>query len=369
MRTGLLAALALGMLMATALPSSGLAATTPQAIVERLARRVEAGDRTLDILVLSAGGQNGAYGAGYLLGWSERSGGLPQFDLVTGVSAGSLMAPFAQDGGPEALATVSDLYLNAVRDITPTPDPLALIRPTGGLTNPKRMRTAVARHVDPARAARIRAAGAEDRQLLVATADLNSGVQVVWNMADELGRPDGLSRSHDILMASSAIPGVIPPVEIDGRTHIDGGVGGVLLLPLSLRDFERLGERLRPRGGSPTTVRLWVIVNMWNDPRTADLRPTARSAIARRSNLLLYVQAQRAALLRLWELGRAVDRGVPGLRMEMRWTAVPGEIAADPAAAKLFDAGFMARLYAAGRDTARGPDPWRTEPPAFLTND
>src|SRR5262245_7083137 len=45
-------------------------------------------------LALSGGGDDGAFGAGLLVGWSER-GDRPVFDVVTGVSTGSLSAPFA----------------------------------------------------------------------------------------------------------------------------------------------------------------------------------------------------------------------------------------------------------------------------------
>ncbi len=45
-------------------------------------------------LILSAGGEDGAYGAGLLGGWSK-TGKRPEFSLVTGVSTGALIAPFA----------------------------------------------------------------------------------------------------------------------------------------------------------------------------------------------------------------------------------------------------------------------------------
>ena len=48
----------------------------------------------INILVLSGGADNGAYGAGLLNGWSDR-GTRPRFDIVTGVSTGALTAPFA----------------------------------------------------------------------------------------------------------------------------------------------------------------------------------------------------------------------------------------------------------------------------------
>jgi len=45
-------------------------------------------------LAISGGGDNGAFGAGLLYGWTE-AGTRPEFKLVTGVSTGALIAPFA----------------------------------------------------------------------------------------------------------------------------------------------------------------------------------------------------------------------------------------------------------------------------------
>ena len=49
-------------------------------------------------LAISGGGDDGAFGAGLLAGWSAR-GDRPVFGLVTGVSTGALSAPFAFLGG------------------------------------------------------------------------------------------------------------------------------------------------------------------------------------------------------------------------------------------------------------------------------
>ena len=43
-------------------------------------------------LALSGGGQNGAFGAGLLNGWTA-SGTRPEFQIVTGISTGALAAP------------------------------------------------------------------------------------------------------------------------------------------------------------------------------------------------------------------------------------------------------------------------------------
>src|SRR6476661_6059234 len=84
-------------------------------VIERLVRRARArNDGTLDILLLSGGGQNGAFGVGFMRGWSERTENrMPRFDMVTGISTGALQAPYALLGTPAALDTVTALYRRA----------------------------------------------------------------------------------------------------------------------------------------------------------------------------------------------------------------------------------------------------------------
>src|SRR5262249_43704681 len=58
------------------------------------------GRKLIDTLALSGGGSDGAFGAGVLAGWSKR-GDRPEFQVVTGVSAGAIIAPFAYLGPSE----------------------------------------------------------------------------------------------------------------------------------------------------------------------------------------------------------------------------------------------------------------------------
>ena len=85
--------------------------TLRDTVIERLVRRaVRRGDRTLDVLMLSGGGQNGSFGVGFLRGWKQRATEtMPEFDLVTGVSTGALQAPYALLGTRTALDTITAL--------------------------------------------------------------------------------------------------------------------------------------------------------------------------------------------------------------------------------------------------------------------
>ena len=61
-----------------------------------------------NLLAISGGGADGAFGAGLLTGWTQ-AGTRPAFKLVTGVSTGALTAPFA------FLGPAWDKQLTAVR--------------------------------------------------------------------------------------------------------------------------------------------------------------------------------------------------------------------------------------------------------------
>src|SRR3954469_23352516 len=65
----------------------------------------------VQLLAVSGGGENGAFGAGLLCGWSEHRS-RPVFELVTGVSTGALTAPFAYLGSsydPQLRAVYTEL--------------------------------------------------------------------------------------------------------------------------------------------------------------------------------------------------------------------------------------------------------------------
>lgn len=339
-------------------------------IVDRLARRAaRRGDRTLDVLLLSGGWQNGAYGTGFLRGWRTAggAGAMPRFDLVTGVSTGALQAPFALLGTGPALDTLAAIYARAADRIAPTVDWLWWLRRTGGVVRTGRYEATIAAVVDARLRDDLRAAFAEGRQLAVATTDYDLGTGRLWDLADVLGATDTararLDAARDVFYTSTAIPGVFPPRVLDGHAHGDGGTIANVLPALDLDDYRALAGRLRARGvDGPVTVRLWVVQNFWTHARPEPLAVASRRKVSARSNALLFWTQQSQALAALATLGRAVSADVPGLRLEVRATAIPAEYSLDPAAGKLFDAGFMARLAALGEARARSASPWDVAP-------
>lgn len=189
------------------------------------------------ILALSGGGANGAWGAGVLVGWSQR-GDRPAFDIVTGVSTGALAAPFAFLG-PEWDDRLESAYTDGeTRSLVSWRSFAALFRPS--LFSPNDLRELVERHVTPRMLAAIAAEHGRGRRLLVATTDLDAQETVIWDMGmvAAQGGTQGLILFRDILIASASIPGVFPPVLIaglddEGRVvqtmYVDGGVNAPFL--------------------------------------------------------------------------------------------------------------------------------------------
>lgn len=341
---------------------------TTDSIVDRLARRALArGDRTVDILLLSGGGQGGAYGVGFLRGWKARTEApMPTFDLVSGISTGALQAPFAFLGTEVALDTVAALYRRAARSIAPTFDWLFWLRKTGGLVKTTRLERTIASTMDTTMQSQLQSAFRDGRQLVIGTTDFDLGIGRTWDLSREFaGGAAVLPRVHTLFLAASAIPGIFPPKVIDGRVHADGGIIANVHPVLALAQYERLAQRARAMGfKEPVTVRLWGIMNLWTQIEAKVIAPASRKAMSDRALLLLFWSQQPQILQRLVELTRAVNSDVDGIRMELHFTTMPAAVAGDPAASKLFDRAFMLRLEKLGYERAQGTSPWDLKPPS-----
>jgi predicted acylesterase/phospholipase RssA len=185
----------------------------------------------LQLLAVSGGGENGAFGAGLLCGWSIQ-GTRPTFDWVTGVSTGALTAPFAFLGSaydPQLRSVYTGL---SPSDVLTTRFFTAALFADALADNAPLYKT-ISRYLDQRMLADIARAYDEGRLLLIGTTDLDAQVPVIWNIGAiaKSGHPRALEIIRKVLLASAAIPGAFPPTMIDvtigGQTyqemHVDGG--------------------------------------------------------------------------------------------------------------------------------------------------
>lgn len=337
-------------------------------VLARLVRRVVArGDGSLDVLMLSGGGQNGAFGTGFLRGWRSRTDeAMPQFDLITGISTGALQAPYALLGTTVAMDTLTELYRNAQERVAPSIDWWSWLRKTGGLVNTKKFDHTLRQSVNGEFGAQLRQALGTDRQVVFATTDYDLGIGRTWLLADALGVGDaGLARTQLLLKAATSIPGIFPPVIVDGHVHGDGGVITNVLPLLELSDYEQLGKALRARGVPHVTIRLYVVMNMWAHAPLLVMDPANRKAISSRSNEMLFYAHQPQTLELLETLSHAITTSVSGITMQFKLAALPSDQSLVPGAQKLFDRAFIQHLDSLGYAKAISAGPWDVVPSVY----
>lgn len=329
-------------------------------VLARLARR-SLDDDTLDVLYLSGGGQNGAWGAAFLRGWFDRpDAAMPRFDLITGISTGALQAPFVLQGAAAPLDTLRQLYLSSATTFAPSVDWWFWLRRTGGVVTTKKYERTLAAVMDSGRIAALRAALADDRQLLVATTDLDLGVGRIWDVGERLQRGGAaLDTVRTLLYTATAIPGIFPPRLIEGHLHVDGGVVANALSLLDRTAVQRL-VALRHAAGrtSPLHVRLWVVMNVWTHVSPAVTPASRRGRIYDRAYWVTFWSAMPQFLQSLDATAHAVTSGVPGATMTLRIAAPPASLGEEKGALTLFDARWMARLDSLGVQAARSANPW-----------
>jgi hypothetical protein len=204
-------------------------------------------------LAISGGGDDGAFGAGLLLGWTAR-GNRPQFNVVTGISTGALSAPFAFLG-PDYDDELKKVYTETSVDDIFNKEPILGILSGDAATDTTPLKRLIARYVDRTMIRRIGEEYEKGRLLLIATTNLDQARSVIWNIGAIARSPDPRARELiiEVLRASASIPGAFPPVmldvTVDGKRyeemHVDGGaMTQVFLYPPSLR--LKTVERLRP---------------------------------------------------------------------------------------------------------------------------
>src|SRR4051794_88877 len=176
---------------------------------------VSAGMPPVQLLAVSGGGENGAFGAGLLCGWSEE-GTRPEFELVTGVSTGALTAPFAYLGStydPQLRAVYTELepdHVLRTRFVT------AALWDDAMADNSPLFKT-ISRYLNDQMLADIAKAYDKGRLLLIGTSDIDAQQPVIWNIGAiaKSGHPKAADTVRRILLASAAIPGAFPPTLFD----------------------------------------------------------------------------------------------------------------------------------------------------------
>jgi len=322
--------------------------------LEGCARRISTSDRPVNLLSISGGGSNGAYGAGMLKGWTEK-GDRPEFDIVTGISTGALISPFAFIGA-EVDAELEAAYTTTTdKDIFDELGLFGIMRQRDAVATTEPMAALIKRQIDDAKLKRIAAEHRKGRRLYVGTTMMDSQRMAVWDMgaiacSDHPDAPDLFLR---ILRASASIPVAFPPVyfevEYEGRKydemHSDGGCMTQVFGAGLLARVMKLGNR---KAGN-----LYLIRNSRLDPSTTAFEPKLASIAMRAMDTMIMSQG-------LGDLFRAYLMAMDG-GFSFNLAFIPEDFKADKEGE--FDKVYMRKLFDTGWKQAREGYPWKKVPP------
>lgn len=312
-------------------------------------------DRTA--LALSGGGSDGAFGAGVLYGWTK-AGGRPEFDVVTGISTGALIAPFAFLG-PDYDEQLKTAFTEITGRNIFVRRNLLTVFGADSLTDNAPMINLVRSYVTEDMVSNIAKEHRKGRRLLIGTTNLDAERPVIWDIgaiaaSNVTGRTELIK---NVIVASAAIPAIFPPVRInvtaDGQTfdelHVDGGTSNqVFLFPpnLSLSSLDRAAGRKGER-------RLYVIRNGKVTPEYSAVKPRLVPILTKSVNALIKTQGN-GDLYRLYSLSER-----EGIEFKATW--IPASF--DKVEREPFDQSYMRALFQTGYDIGRRGVQWETQPP------
>lgn len=326
----------------------------------------ENGQRRYNALALSGGGSHGAFGAGFLIGATE-AGLRPRFKLITGISTGALIAPFAflgpdyDDQLKEAFTSINTRNIMEINSLAGIVSGESFAK-TGPLAN------LIEKYFNEAFLQAVAAAHNQGRRLYIGTTNLDTQRLIVWNMGliANSDSPYALELFQKVVLASASIPAAFPPVMIkvkaDGQIydelHVDGGTrtqvffyGGTLDLQAAARaagfaDSSYLGN-------------IYIIRNGHLSPEPEIIERKLMDITGRAVNTMI----KSAAVSDLYRIYAFAQRE----NINFHYIDIPDDLvvveeeAFDPVAMNaMFDAGYKLGLSA---------DPWEKAPPGLLTSE
>ncbi len=321
------------------------------------------GSTSYKALALSGGGANGAFGSGFLYGWTK-AGTRPKFKLVTGISTGALIAPFAFIG-PEYDEQLKRLYTTIhTKDILNTRSFISWIW-NESLADTGPLEKMIARNFDQQILRAIAREHSYGRRFYVGTTNLDAQQFVVWNMGAiaSSDHPDALKLFHKILLASASIPAAFPPVyfdvEVAGKQydemHVDGGTVTEVFFYGFILDLPAARKEIYGEDAPPVGAEIYIIRNGKLSPTPAQIQ----------RSLLKITRASLATLMRvhawgdLYRIYAITQRDQIGFN----YVGIPDDHVS--VSDEAFDPEEMKRLFDLGFEMAKSGDSWHKLPPGL----
>jgi predicted acylesterase/phospholipase RssA len=308
-------------------------------------------------LAISGGGQKGAFGAGLLTGWTA-SGTRPEFRLVTGISTGALIAPFAFLG-PDYDNVIRELYTRfSTKDVL-EPRFVSGLFSADSITDNNPLRDILKKHLTPVELDKIAEAHQQGRRLFVGTTHLDVQRPVIWDLGAiaSSGHPSAHELVIDVMLASTAIPGAFPPIYVQAtqngilhdELHVDGGVTTqVFLSPVAFNMEDALKQ-----AGLYGPAHVYLIRNSQIMPEVLQVKPKTVHILAQSLSTLLRAQAM-GDMYRIYQ-----DAQLNNIAYHAAY--IPSEFRAEPD--EIFDEEYMGELFDFAYHEARAGYPWEKSPP------
>jgi len=310
-------------------------------------------------LAVSGGGEDGAFGAGLLVGWTAH-GDRPEFKLVTGVSTGALIAPFAFLG-PGCDAKLKSVYTEIdSRDIAEERW-LGAALLDDAVADSAPLRRLVRHMLDTGITREIAAEYQQGRLLMIGTTNLDGRRGVIWNLGKiaASGHPRANRLIEDVLVASASIPGLFPPVMIDVEAngqryqemHVDGGVSAqVFAYPPTFQLGREAGSM-----GALRERHLYIIRNGRFDPEWEQVERRTLSIAGRSVSAMI----QNQGVGDTYRIYATAQRD----KVDYNLAFIPPTTR--PAPKEPFDRRYMNELFDLGYRLGRNGYPWSKTPPGL----
>ena len=289
-------------------------------------------------------------------GWTA-AGDRPQFDIVTGISTGALIGPYAFLGAAYDAELKQNYTTISDRDIFKKHGLWGILQARDAVTSSAPLAELIAKQIDQTRLEAIAAEHRKGRRFYVGTSNLDAARGVVWDMGAiaASGRPDALELFRKVLLASASIPVAFPPVYFDveaggkrfDEMHADGGVMTQVFGAMFLT---RLKDITGARQGQ-----LYLIRNAQLRPQWQAVKPKL-AAIAGRTVSTLIVTQGFGDLFRAYLAAQAGN-------LDFNLAAIPEDF--DVPREGEFDPAFMQALFDRGYKQASGGFPWGKIPPGL----
>ncbi len=325
----------------------------------------ENGEPSYCSLALSGGAGRGAFGAGILNGWTE-AGTRPVFKIVTGISTGAIIAPFAFAGSKYDLPLKTGYTTISDDDIYISKGPLALLG-AESFYDSTPLAATIGKWIDDDLIKAVAKGHAAGRRLVVGTTNMDKQQFVVWNMGAIAcsSDPKAFALFRKVILASASLPGLFSTtlidVEVDGvkydEMHGDGGVFAPAFFHTYAVDTKKALETVSAEDDRkrPTRGRLFVIRHDRVDPERKQVERRLMPIVDRAISTMVKSMAL-ADLYFMYITAKEAD-------MEFNYIDIPHDFTWQ--SKKEFDTAELNRLYQIGYDMAKAGIPWEKGPPYF----